>query len=83
MRLARERGVATTNDFMDIANQGEEVDIVIDATGVAAVRDQLRQHFQDSGNRHTVIMHETIVLLMMSLSQGKLVASKHGAHHYG
>ena len=74
MALARDRGVMTTNDFMDIARMGDGVDIVIDTTGVAELRNQLRQHFQDSGNRHTVIMHEIIALLMMSLSQGELVA---------
>ena len=81
--LARDRGVMTTNDFMDIARMGDGVDIVIDTTGVAELRNQLRQHFQDSGNRHTVIMHEIIALLMMSLSQGELVAGKHNVHDYG
>jgi len=83
MRLAKENGVATTNDFMDIARMGAEVDIIIDATGVAQVRDSLRQHFQDTGNRHTVVMHEMIMLMMMSLSQGKLVTGKHGVRDYG
>jgi len=83
MRLAKEKDVPTTNDFMDIARMGVEVDIVIDATGVAAVRDSLRQHFQDTGNRHTVVMHEMIMLMMMSLSQGKLVTGKHNVRDYG
>jgi predicted homoserine dehydrogenase-like protein len=82
MILARENGVMTTNDFMDIARMGDGVDIVIDTTGVAELRSQLRQHFQDSGNHHTVIMHEIIALLMMSLSQGKLVSGKHNVHDY-
>ncbi len=82
MQLAHERGVMTTNDFMDIARMGGDVDIVIETTGVATLRNQLRQHFQDSGNRHTVIMHEMIALLMMSLSQGTLVAGKHDIQDY-
>ncbi|MCZ4304205.1 oxidoreductase [Zoogloeaceae bacterium G21618-S1] len=82
MLLVRDKGVHTTNDFMDIARMGTDVDIIIDTTGVPKVRESLRQHFQDSGNRHTVIMHETIVLLMMSLSQGKLVQGKHDTHDY-
>lgn len=77
MVLARERGVRTTNDFMDIARLGNAVDIVIDVTGVAKVRDALRQHYQADANHHTIIMHERIAVLLMSLSKGELVDSKH------
>ena len=82
MTLARAAGRPTTDDFMSLADLGEGVDILIDATGVAEVRDRLRRRLQDSGNRHTVIMHELIAVLMMSLSQGRLVAAKHGVVHY-
>lgn len=82
MQLARERRIVTTNDFMDIARLGNDVDIVIDVTGVAKVREQLRQHMQETGNRHTIIMHELIAVLLMSLSQGKLVSTKHGQADY-
>ena len=82
MRLARERGVTTTNDFMTLVSLGTAVDIVIDVTGVAKVRDQLRHYLQDSGNHHTIIMHEMIAVLLMSLSQGKLVSMKHNQTDY-
>ncbi len=82
MVLARERDCRTTTDFMELAELGEGVDILIDATGVAEVRDRLRGQLQESGNRHTIIMHELIAVLMMSLSQGRLVNSKHGAIDY-
>jgi predicted homoserine dehydrogenase-like protein len=82
MVLAREHDVVTTNDFMSLARLGDAVDIIIDTTGVATVREQLRQHFQASGNQHTILMHETIALLMMSLSSGQLVAGKHGVNDY-
>lgn len=82
IKLARENGVPTTNDFMSLIKLGDKVDIVIDVTGVAKVRDALRQYMQDSGNRHTIIMHELIAVLLMSLSQGKLVSMKHGTVHY-
>lgn len=82
MKLAREQGVPTTTDFMSLIRRGEEVDIVIDVTGVAKVRDALRRHMQETGNRHTIIMHELIAVLLMSLSQGQLVSMKHNAVHY-
>lgn len=82
MVLAREHGRRTTLEFIELADLGEEVDILIDATGVPSVRDSLRATLQESGNRHTVIMHELIAVLMMSLSQGRLVDTKHGALDY-
>lgn len=80
--LAREHGVPVSDNFMDFVRQGEEVDIIIDVTGVAKVREQLRQYMVESGNTHTLIMHERIALLMMSLSAGKLVDGKHGTQAY-
>ena len=82
MKLARQHGVATTNDFMNIAKMGEKIDIIIDVTGVAKVREQLRHYLYDNGNHHTVIMHERIAILLMSLIEGKLVDMKHGDIEY-
>lgn len=76
--LAREHGVAVSADFMELLSGSTPVDIVIDVTGQPAVRDALRKHMVDSGNTHTVIMHERIALLMLSLSAGTLVTGKHG-----
>ncbi len=41
--LARGHGVMVTSDFMDLARLGENVDILIDVTGVPVVRESLRQ----------------------------------------
>lgn len=82
IQLAKARGVRTTNDFMELARLGNNIDILIDVTGVAKVREQLRNHFQESGNHHTIIMHELIAVLLMSLSQGTLVSTKHGSVDY-
>ncbi|MFC5359845.1 oxidoreductase [Azospirillum himalayense] len=82
MRLARARGVATTTDFMDLARLGEAVDVLIDVTGVPKVREALRQHMQDSGNSHTLIVHEMVVQLMLSLLSGRLVQLKHEVEEY-
>lgn len=82
MALAKKHGISTTNDFMDIARLGSGVDIVIDVTGVHKVRDALRQHYQANGNHHTIIMHEMISVLLMSLFKGELVNTKHGQLDY-
>ncbi|HEY0832567.1 MAG TPA: oxidoreductase [Azospirillum sp.] len=82
MRLARQKGVRTTTDFMDLARLGDGVDILIDVTGAPKVREALRRHMRDTDNHHTVIMHETIAQLMLSLSKGELVRFKHDISDY-
>ena len=82
IQLARQHGVTVTCDFMELVQQGDAVDIIIDVTGSAQVREQLRQHMVASHNNHTLIMHEQIALLMMSLSAGQLIDSKHGQQEY-
>lgn len=76
MVLAREKGIATTNDFVDLFKDSDDLDIIIDVTGIHAVREQLRKYMQESNNRHTVIMHERISALLVSLFNGKLVQMK-------
>lgn len=80
--FAREKGISTTTNFMELVQRGEEVDIIIEVTGVPAVREQLRTYMQDSANHHTIIMHEMIAVLMMSLSLGSLIEMKHSAVEY-
>ncbi|EWY37131.1 oxidoreductase [Skermanella stibiiresistens SB22] len=80
--LAQSKGVRTYGDFMDLARLGEDIDILIDVTGVHKVRDGLRQYMRDSDNHHTVIMHELIAVLLLSLSKGELVRIKHGDLDY-
>ena len=80
--LAREHGIPTSTDMADILAAGEQLDILIDVTGVKKVRDILRQHMQDSGNHHTVIMHERISALMISLANNKLVEMKASDDEY-
>ncbi|MBP2312607.1 oxidoreductase [Azospirillum soli] len=82
MKLARAKGVTTTTDFMELARLGETVDVLIDVTGVPKVREALRQHMQDSGNHHTLIVHEVVVQLLLSLLAGKRVRLKHDALEY-
>lgn len=82
MALAREHNIPTTTDMADILEAGEQLDILIDVTGVKKVRDLLRQHMQTSGNQHTVIMHERISALMISLANGKLVDMKASDQDY-
>lgn len=80
--LVKEHGIPVTDNFIELAEQGERVDIIIDLTGSRKVREDLRRFMQFAGNSHTVIMHERIALLLMSLSAGKLVQTRHESLSY-
>ncbi|BEV71431.1 MULTISPECIES: oxidoreductase [unclassified Paludibacterium] len=82
MKLAKERGVLVTHNGLDIAELGGGVDIIIDMTGSPKVREDLRRYMQFSGNHHTVIVHERVALLMLSLCTGSLVEPVHGEQSY-
>jgi acetaldehyde dehydrogenase (acetylating) len=82
MQLANYRGVKTTTNFRELAQLGEQLDVLIDVTGVPAVRDSLRKAMQETGNHHTVIVHEMVVQLMLSLLNGDLVRLKHDTQDY-
>ena len=50
MVLAREHQIPTTEDMNRVLVSRRKIDIMIDLTGVTAVRDHLRQHMRGSGN---------------------------------
>jgi hypothetical protein len=49
---------------------------------VPEVRDELRRHLEQSQNSHTILMHERIVMLVLSLISGHLIEMKHGEQDY-
>jgi predicted dinucleotide-utilizing enzyme len=64
--LAEARGIR--NLSMDqLVALGSGVDILFDLTGVAAVRQELRDKMMATGNRHTIIATENIALLIWAL----------------
>lgn len=80
--FAKENGIPVTADYREIIKMGKKVDIIIEVTGVAQVKKSLKEFMQLTGNKHTVIMHELIAVLMMSMAQGKLVDTFHGYQKY-
>jgi len=66
VKLARERGIPVETVETLIA-RGDKVDVIYDLTGHPAVRQQLREGMQASGNRHTVVAPEVLAHLTWSL----------------
>lgn len=64
--LAEARGIQNLGIDQLVA-KGKAIDILFDLTGVDAVRQELRDKLQASGNRHTVIASESVANLVWAL----------------
>jgi predicted homoserine dehydrogenase-like protein len=66
-KLARDNGVFFTTDAMLFASKGDEIDLLIEVSGDATLKRRLKDAFIQEGNRHTIIMHDLVARLVMSL----------------
>jgi predicted homoserine dehydrogenase-like protein len=65
--LARDNGVFVTDDVDELARMGEDIDVIIEVSGDSSVKPKLKNAFVVSGNRTTIIMHDIIARMMMSI----------------
>lgn len=82
MLLAKEHDVPVTTNMYDLLEDSSKIDILIDVTGIKTVRDALRVHMQENENYHTVIMHERISALLLSLFKGEMVSTRASDEFY-
>lgn len=68
MRIARENNVYTTTDAMDLAKMGEDIDIIIEVSGDPPVKSELKEYYQRTDNKHTIIVHDLVARLMISMA---------------
>jgi predicted homoserine dehydrogenase-like protein len=66
-KRAREAGVFFTTDPMLFAAKGGEIDLLIEVSGDPTVKRRLKDAFIQEGNRHTIIMHDLVARLFMSM----------------
>lgn len=66
-KLAREKGVFFTTDALLFASKGDEIDMLIEVSGDPSVKRRLKDAFISEGNRHTIIMHDLVARLMISM----------------
>lgn len=78
-RLAKANDIFFTDDAMVFATNGHEIDLLIEVSGDATVKRRLKDAFIKEGNRHTIIMHDLIARLVMTMvtNADELVASVH------
>lgn len=86
MIFAKEKGIFTTTDPMDLAHMGADIDIMIEVSGDGSFKKKLKEYYEQNGNTHTVIMHDIVARLLLSVLSGsdELVATYHpGANGIG
>lgn len=67
MSLARERQIPCFTEPMAMVEAVGEVDILVEVSGDRSLKAKIKQHFETHANRHTIIMHDLIARLVISL----------------
>jgi dihydrodipicolinate reductase len=78
-KIAKDDGIFFTTDALLFAAKGDEIDLLIEVSGDATVKRRLKDAFIQEGNRHTIIMHDLIARLVMTMVTGadELMPSVH------
>jgi predicted homoserine dehydrogenase-like protein len=79
MKLAKKKGILASNDVNELVKIGENIDLIFDVSGDPNLRRQIVEAYQKSSNKHTLIIHETVARLIITLALRKkvLVPSLH------
>lgn len=77
--LARENGIFYCEHASVLAAKADEIDMILELSGDASVKPMLRDAFQAQGNRSTIIVHDLVARLILTLVEGydELVPSVH------
>jgi predicted dehydrogenase len=65
--VAREHGIFYTTDADVLAAKGREIDVIIEVTGDPSVKPMLKEAFQAQNNRETVIVHDIVARMLLSI----------------
>lgn len=77
--LAKSKGIYTTTDPMELVAKDASIDILVETSGDVALKQAIKDRFEASGNKRTIIMHDLIARLFISVctQQTDLVPSFH------
>ena len=78
-RLAQERGIFYTEHASVLGAKANEIDLIIEVSGDPSVKPRLKDAFRAQGNSDTIIVHDLVARLLMTLATGadELVPSLH------
>lgn len=79
MQLAENHQIPCFTDPMALVKAVEEVDILVEVSGDLKLKEQIKSLYEQTGNRKTLIMHDLIARLLISLCSRspELIASFH------
>jgi predicted homoserine dehydrogenase-like protein len=69
-RIARERGIFFTENADVLAAKADETDLIIEVSGDPGVKPALKRAFRAQGNSDTIIVHDLVARLLMTLATG-------------
>ncbi len=77
--IAHEHGVPYTADYTEFAAEDANIDIIVEVSGDPKVKRTLKEAFVAQGNRETLILHDIVARLIMSMVENskELVPSLH------
>lgn len=79
MRLAKGKGIPCYLEPMDLVKEAGEVDLLVEVSGDPTLKGQIKAYYERTGNRKTLLVHDLLARLMISLSDRspRLVPSFH------
>ena len=67
-RKAAAFGVYCTSSVADLVERSDDIDMIIEVSGDPDVKSVLKEAFLESGNHHTIIVHDLVARLIISLA---------------
>lgn len=79
VKLAASKGIFITSDPMELVMKGQDIDILVEVSGDSQLKKTIKAEFERSGNTKTIIMHDLIARLFISVctQQKQLIPSLH------
>jgi len=79
MKIAADNGLYVTTDPIELISKGQKIDIMVEVSGDPSLKKVIKDYFQNTGNKKTIIMHDLIARLFISMttSQPNLIPSLH------
>lgn len=65
---ARDCGIFFTSDVHDLVERASEIDMIIEVSGDPDVKAILKAALVERGNHHTIIVHDLVARLILSLA---------------
>ncbi|MRS13039.1 MAG: hypothetical protein EG823_08220 [Actinobacteria bacterium] len=78
-RFAQDHGIFYTENASVLGAKAAEIDLIIEVSGDPSVKPALKEAFRAQGNMETIIVHDLVARLLMTLatSSSELAPSMH------